>query len=97
MVEAGSIPGHRRKLVVLACYLPPNLTKKTGTGALDFIEDLVIEMKRRYKDPNLIVTGDFNQWDVSLPLSEFRDFSEAPVGSTRNLRCIDRIWYTCAA
>lgn len=30
LVGAGKIPGHGRKIVVLACYLPPNLTRKKG-------------------------------------------------------------------
>ena len=66
--------------------------KKKGAEALTFIEGTIIELKRRFKDPYMVVTGDFNQWDVGGPLSEFRDFCEAPVGNTRKDRCLDRMF-----
>lgn len=76
----------------LPAILSPNLNKKTGTGTLNFIEDIIIDMKQQYKDPYLLVAGYFNQWDVTSPLSEFRVLTEVLVGNTRNSRCIDRIF-----
>ena len=51
LAAIGSMQGHNRKLAVLACYLPPNLTSARASACLDYIEQLVIELKRRLKDP----------------------------------------------
>ena len=47
-------------------------------------------MSRFYKDPYIIVTGDFNQWDLTAALEDYPDLDEAPVGPTRQGRHIDR-------
>ena len=81
LVAAGSLPRHSRRLVVVACYVPQNYCKAIGEGAMDFILETVIEMKRRYKDPYVVVTGDFNQW--RLDLGDLADVREVDVGNTR--------------
>ena len=58
---AGNLKGHKRKMCVLACYLPPNYTRARADKALDTITDAVVDLKRRFTDPYLVVTGDFNQ------------------------------------
>ena len=60
LVAAGSVKGLSRKLVVVACYLPPNMTRQKGIEALEYISDTVVGIKRRFKDPYLVVSGDFN-------------------------------------
>ena len=47
-------------------------------------------MKRRLKDPYIIVSGDFNQWDAAAALQEFTDIRETVGGPTRGGRTIDR-------
>ena len=49
-------------------------------------------MKRRYQDPYIVVTGDFNQWKIEEALGDFRDISVFVVGNTRNGRALDRIF-----
>ena len=56
------------------------------------MEDVLIEVKRRYRDPFIVVAGDFNQWDIAGTVAEFPDLSEANVGPTRKDRCLDRIF-----
>ena len=46
VAAAGSLKGQSRKLVVVACYIPPNYVKARGNLALDYIEGAVIELKR---------------------------------------------------
>ena len=62
-----------------------------GKEALDYIEGVVLNLKRKYNDPCLIVAGDFNQWKVEVGLANFPDISEVPIGCTRGRRAIDRI------
>ena len=67
-----------------------NLTTARASACLDYIEQLVIELKRRLKDPYILVSGDFNQWKPEIALQEFRDMSETRAGPTRGDRTIDR-------
>ena len=83
LVAAVSLKGHRRKLVLIACYLLPGYTRQRGVAALDYIEERLVELKRRYKDPYLIVAGDFNHWRVEDSLANFGDMKEVEVGNTR--------------
>ena len=92
LAAAGTIPGQRRKLVVVGCYIPPNYVKTRGEATLTFIVDTVIELKRKYHDPQLIVAGDFNQWEIGQALEDFADIKEVDIGPTRGSRSIDRIF-----
>ena len=92
IVAAGSIPGYCRKLIVVACYLPPGYTVPRGNAALAYIEDVIIEIKRRYRDPFIVIGGDFNQWRVESALVEYPDIREADVGPTRKDKCLDRLF-----
>ena len=89
---AGSIKGHRRKVCVVACYLPPGYSKERGNRALNYIEDVIVQIKRKFQDPYIIVAGDFNQWKVQESVSNFADVKEIEVGPTRGSRAIDRIF-----
>ena len=44
----GSIPGHRRKLVVFACYIPPSYDSARGKKCLEYISDMVCVRMRKY-------------------------------------------------
>ena len=92
LVAAGSVKGRMMKFLVMACYIPPNYSKQKGSGALEFIENVLIELKRRYNDPYLVVAGDFNQWRVEDYLDSFPDMSEIGVGPARGSKAIDRIF-----
>ena len=92
LTAVSTLPGYARKLLTVGCYLPPNYPVQRGREALSYIEDVVLELKRKYRDPFIIVGGDFNQWDIGGALQEFPDLREAPVGPTRQDRCIDRIF-----
>ena len=92
IVALGTIPGHSRKMLVIACYLPPGDNAQRGNGCLDYIEDLIIRLKRKYSDPYLVIGGDFNQWKIHDVVANFPEILEAQVGPTRGSRCLDRIF-----
>ena len=92
LVTLGTLPGYSRKLVTVACYIPPGYTVGRGRGALEHIEDTIIEIKRRYRDPFVVIAGNFNQWEIGGVIAEFPDLMEADVGPTRKDRCLDRIY-----
>ena len=90
LTAVGSVKGHSRKLVVIACYLPPNYDRVRGNKALEYIVDTLVSMKRRFKDPYVILAGDFNQWPMDT--ADLSDVCEVDVGNTRGSRCIDRVF-----
>ena len=92
LTSLSTLPGYSRKLLTVACYLPPNYPVPKGKEALEYVENVVRELKRSYKDPFIIVGGDFNQWDIGEALLEFPDLREVDVGPTRGSRSIDRIF-----
>ena len=75
LTTISTISGHSRKLVTVAAYVPP--------GYPVAIADVVMEAKRRYREPYVVVAGDFNQWEVDKSLEDFVDIVEVGVGPTR--------------
>ena len=49
-------------------------------------------MKRRFKDPYIVIAGDLNQWKVDDVLADFSDILEVKDGCTRKERAVDRIF-----
>ena len=47
----GSLSGCSRKLIVVAAYIPPNYLIPRGAACLEYIENLVIDLKSKYRDP----------------------------------------------
>ena len=73
-------------------YLPPGYSRTRGGEALDFIEGTVIELKRKYKDPYVVLAGDFNQWRIQDNLADFHNIKEVEVGCTHGRKAIDRLF-----
>ena len=93
LVAVGSLVGHSRKIITIACYIPPNYPVPRGNSCLEYIASLVIEVKRRYKDPYIIISGDFNQWNPTPLFDDFTDIKETSDGPTRGNHIIDRTFH----
>ena len=89
LVCGGSLRGYRRKFVVVACYVPPNISAAEAEKCMECVANAVLYLKRKYSSPFLVVAGDFNQWKVQDHLDEFVDIREVDVGPTRGRRLID--------
>ena len=92
----GTLCGTTRKMIVVAVYIPPNYSVPKGNACLDYVENLILDLKRKYRDPYIVVGGDFNQWQIQTALQEYPDMSEIHVGPTRRDRAIDRIFCNMA-
>ena len=90
VVAVGAMQGHARKLAVVGCYIPPNYTGQKSGECLQYIADIVAEIKRTNKDPYIVVSGDVNQWDLTMALEEYPDLVESAAGPTRGTRTNDR-------
>ena len=82
----------KRKLFVIAAYIPPNYTVVRGRACLSHINDIALEMKRCVPDALIMVAGDFNQWEIGEILLDFADLHELDTPPTRGDRRIDRIF-----
>ena len=92
LAAAVSLKGHSRKLVLVVCYVLPGYSRERGRGAMDYVESVVIELKRRFQDPFVLIGGDFNHWKIDAALENFADIKEIDVGPTRGRRSIDRLF-----
>ena len=92
IVGLGSLPGHSRKIVVVGVYIPPNYSQARGQSCLDYLSDLILDIKRRYREPYIVIGGDFNQWGIAESLGDYPDIAEISVGATRGEQCLDRIF-----
>lgn len=75
VIAVSTMPGFTRKLIVVRAYLPPGYDVARGRGAISYIEDVIWEVKVRYRDPFVVLGGDFNQWQVQEGVEEFPDMS----------------------
>ena len=82
----------KRKLFVIAAYVPPNYPVARGRACLQHISNIVLDIKRGNPGAYIIVAGDFNQWEVGESLSEYSDIQELDTAPTREGRRIDRIF-----
>ena len=92
LVAKGRFVGFSRPVLAVACYLPPGYTNQRGGTALQFICDTVTDLKRRFNDPFVVVSGDFNQWKIDDALADHIDLLEVDVGVSRGNRKIDRLF-----
>ena len=86
----GKVKKIREKVAVIAIYIPPNYPRVRANACLDYIADVVSEIKRSLDSPIIVVGGDWNQWPVKAVLDEHLDLNEVDHGPTRGDRKIDR-------
>ena len=55
LVGVANLKGYSRKLLIIACYIPPNYIVGRGKECLAYIEDVLLEVKRRYRDPFIVL------------------------------------------
>ena len=70
LAYAGSLLGHSKKAVVLACYLPPNMGRKRADKCMEYIAEVVFHVKDRYKNPYHLTNERWKIISRTLPTSE---------------------------
>ena len=96
LVAAGTIAKIKGKVICIACYMPPNMRSSDANDNLEYLVDLVTEMKRMHADCTIVVGGDFNQWDASMLAEEHPDLTEVIQEPTRGDRELDRTFVNFA-
>ena len=97
LVAVGTLEGHSRRVVTVGVYIPPGYSTAQGRACMRYVADSITEMKRRYREPTILIAGDFNQWGIQDYLADFVDIGEVDVGPTRGQSSIDRIFTNAAS
>ena len=90
LVCVGKVHGNKGKLAVITCYAPPNIPALQAQSLIDYLSDVVAELKRKYPDVAIILSGDFNQWSIAEIICDHPDLTEVDFGPTRGDKAIDR-------
>lgn len=60
MASVGNIKGIPEKVAVVTCYMPPNLSLAIARDEIEYISDLIAELKRVHNNCVVVLGGDFN-------------------------------------
>ena len=83
--------GQRRKIVILAVYIPPWYNSEQNRSLFRYTNDAILTLRAKYEDPYFIVAGDFNRRDFGLATSEYPDIKPIFNDPTRGDAVLDII------
>ena len=92
LVVSASVQRLKRKVFIIGAYIPPGYDTERARGCMQYISDVVLDIKEKHDSPLICVSGDFNQWQVEQHLADYPDLIEILTPPTRNNRRIDRIF-----
>ena len=90
LATVGKVHGIKGKIFCLSIYAPPNLTTVRARGLLEYVSDVIGEAKRKFEDCSLVISGDFNQWNIGEIAQDHPELVEVDYGPTRGDKAIDR-------
>ena len=90
LATVGKVHGIKGKVFCLSIYAPPNLTAAKARGLIEYVSDVVGEAKRKFEDCSLVISGDFNQWNIGEITQDHPELVEVEFGPTRGDKSIDR-------
>ena len=88
----GSMPRFNRKLIAVCVYMPPSMSVSVASACLSYLVDSILELKQRYKDPFIVISGDFNSHDICGALSDYPDLFLLKTGPTWKDKTLDLIF-----
>ena len=83
--------GQRRKIAILAIYIPPWYNAEQNRSLFKYTNDAIMALKAKYEDPYIVVAGDFNRRDFSLATAEHPDIKPVTTSPTRGQAILDII------
>ena len=83
--------GQRRKIQVVAVYIPPSYDADQNEAHLNAVKDIIINLRRRYDNPYTMLAGDFNKRDAKKATADFPDMKIIPTPPTRGTNVLDII------
>ena len=66
----------KKRIMVIAAYIPPNYNVAKGKDCLAHISNIVLDMKRKCYGSYIVVAGDFNQWNIVETMEDYPEMQE---------------------
>ena len=95
VAAVGRRTGQRRKVVVLAVYIPPSYNADRSRRALQYVNDCLVLLTSRYDNPHIFVGGDFNRRDARLATKDIPSLKIVQTAPTRGSAVLDIIMANC--
>lgn len=92
LAVSASVSSIKRKFFVIGAYIPPNYTVPKAKASIQYISDIILDIKTKYEDPYIAIAGDFNQWKAEDAVRDYPDINEISTPPTRQGRNIDRVF-----
>ena len=87
-----SLHGTSRKIICIGAYLTTALDQASAEIFLEYFNDLLHSHKAKYRDPHIIVAGDWNKANTGIALDDFLSVREVPTPPTRGDEFLDLIF-----
>ena len=87
----GRRTGQRKKILVIAAYIPPSYTAEENKSCIEYLSDTITSLKNRYNDPHIFVGVDFNKRDINKTVKDYPDLRTVQTGPTRGNAVLDII------
>ena len=92
LFAVGMMPHFTKKFIAICMYMPPGLPVASVSASLTYLVDAILELKSRFKDPFICISGDFNGYKVQSYLDDYPDLVLVETGPTRGDRVLDLIY-----
>ena len=73
-----SLRGTSRKILCIGGYLTTGLSESEAEVYLEYMNDLLHSFKAKYRDPHIIVAGDWNRANTDVALEDFPAINAIP-------------------
>ena len=90
----GRRTGQRRKVAVLALYIPPSYNAEENRRFLAYLNDCLIIIKSRYNDPYVFIGGDVNKRRLNAALCHYPGVKRINTAATREYNVFDQLFPT---
>ena len=91
IAAVGKLPNVKKRIGIISTYIPPRLSALQRKKNIDFIEETIERLKKEYREPLILVGGDFNQTSIVPLLEKFPDVEEVITDATQKGRTLDKI------
>ena len=81
-----------RKIVIFAVYVPPSMRAAELESLRESLATEISAAAKAFKDPVILVAGDFNHRDIGEAINEVGEFTALATAPTRGTNTIDLIY-----
>ena len=91
VAATGRRKGQRRKILIIAVYIPPWYAAERSRKCLRYVNDCLLLLTTRYDDPYIFIGGDYNRRDARMAAADFPHIKIVNTPPTRGNACLDLI------